>query len=365
MLLQANVVTHLVKRGFHMKDEILIPGQPGKPGEDMPQLSGAATVTLVLTAIVGLVLLIMLQYTVKLLLTLAVVEEPPAVYLPLSTDTEAGEATSRPANDQRVFITSNIPGAIRYLRSEAGTWAPWRGFAPNLFFGIANGIVQGIFTAILAAILPWNPSVSGPDSDPNYSHHKGSLASFLAGILALASLSRFAMVCTHIMITAPSEQYWWDRLRKSQWSEAKKTIPAVLIWATAVQVAAEGTFITGSPTLAAHPGARIAIGFVNFLVYVCITIPATILLIRVQASVLEDEMPTIVSFDKTFGQDTSATNGVLTIKMAIKSFDRSLLKRLGILLLKTVPLCAVATAAFVAIMMGEFVLFSVPLNKAY
>ena len=70
---------------------------------------------------------------------------------------------------------------------------------------------------------------------------------------------------------------------------------------------------------------------------------------RVQASVLADDVSTVVPFDKTFGQDTSSTNGVVTLQMALNSLDFDICKRLGIFFLKTIPIFTVLCLGFVVL----------------
>lgn len=93
---------------------------------------------------------------------------------------------------------------------------------------------------------------------------------------------------------------------------------------------------------------------INILLYILVAIPATILLVRVQASVLADDVATIVPFDKTFGQDTSDTDGVLTVQKAIKSIDRACFKRVCIYLAKSLPVLLAVTFTFVAAFMIMF-----------
>ncbi|KAF8475960.1 hypothetical protein BDZ91DRAFT_710655 [Kalaharituber pfeilii] len=303
-------------------------GQP-----EFPDLSRTALTVLVVTGVIGFILISLLQYPLKLLLTLTVVEEPPAVYLALEDDTPHIVSQGK----DRTFITSSIRGTLRHLRHEGGFWAPWRGIVPNFCFFIANAIVQSVFIGIMAAIFP----------------HR--LATFLGGILAMVAMSRFALLCTHVMIAAPLQHSWLTQLKKTSWDQAKKTFPALLTFAAALQLNVEVALIAKSPSM---PNAlRFSIVGIGFLAYILITIPATILLIRVQASVLPDDVPTIVQFDKTFGQDTSATGGYLTLTQAFKSFDIALFKRLFIFILKTVPITVFATLALIALLFAEFYLF--------
>lgn len=157
------------------------------------------------------------------------------------------------------------------------------------------------------------------------------------------------------MITPPEATYWWTRYCKTSWAQANKTVPAILIWATSIQLISELFALAAKTDIPS--GARISIFIINILLYIVIAIPATILLIRVQASALPDDTPTIVQFEKTFGQDTSDTGGVLTVQKAIKSIDCATFNRVCIFLAKTVP----ATIAFNLIVVALFILMFIAL----
>lgn len=314
---------------------------PNNGGGQPPLFNGPSSAKftiLFFTAVIGLVFVGLLQYTFKLLLTLTVVEEPPAVYLPLSDENEALNATPKPhlvsQDGDRVFITSSIRGVLRHLRREAGFWSPWRGLGPNIVFALANGFVRGIFISILELLMPLR------------------LATVIGGIASMVVLSRFALVCTHIMISAPTSARWWTRYSQTPWAQAKKTIPAVLIWATALQLVAELSILAASKDISS--GARISIFGTDIILYILIAIPATILLVRVQASVLPDDVNTIVPFDKTFGQDTSDTDGVLTVQKAFKSIDGKVFKRVCIFLAKATPILIASSTVFVVLFVVMF-----------
>lgn len=333
-----HAASHFVKRSKDLDFSVYmnLDKGPRPPLSNGP--SGTQLTILFLTGAVGLIFILLLQYTFKLLLTLTVVEEPPAVYLPLSDDAEALSATPKPhltrPEGDRIFITSSIRGTLRHLRHKAGIWSPWRGLGPHIVFALANIFTRGVAIGILETIMPLR------------------LAAVIGGIASMVALSRLALVCTHIMISAPEATRWWTRYHKTPWAQAKKTIPAVLIWAAALQLVAEISIEASKKDM--HPGFRITIFGTDILIYFLIAIPATILLVRVQASVLSDDVATIVPFDKTFGQDTSDTDGVLTVQKAVKSIDCAVFKRVCIFLVKSVPVVIATSSAVVALFVVMF-----------
>lgn len=325
----------------HLRSHMLPSGNDGQPDQPKFPLSNAQVVVLGSTFLIGAIVVSLVQYTFKLLLTLTVVEEPPSVYLSVEEDAEALNAPTTPRlvkqADDRVFITSSIRGTLRHLRREAGIWSPWRGFGANFVYLFAFSFFQGLITNFFATVLPL------------------SLATFAATVTNMVLLSKLALVCTHIMITAPECSSWWTRYQKTSWDQAKKTVPAIVLWACALEIP------TAVLTLAAEPDisstARTSILSVCLLLYILINLPATILLARIQASVLPDDAVTIVPFDKTFGQDTSDTDGVLTVKKAIRSIDCAVIKRVCIFLVKSIPIVFATNVIFVVLIVGMFFSF--------
>lgn len=304
-------------------------------------LSDAQIVILGFTALIGIIVIALDLYTFKLLLALTVVEEPPSVYLSVEEDAEALNAPTTPrlvnqASD-RVFITSSIRGTLRHLRREAGIWSPWRGFRANFVFLFAFSFFQGLITKFLGIVLPL------------------SLATFAATVASIVLLSKLALVCTHIMITAPERSSWCTRYQKTTWDQANKTVPALVLWACAHQIPTAVSILGASEGISST--VRISILSVGLLLYILINIPATILLVRIQASVLPDDVVTIVPFDKTFGQDTSDTGGVLTVKKAIRSIDCAVIKRVCIFLAKSIPIILALNTIVVVLIVAMFCSF--------
>lgn len=313
-------------------------GNDGQPDQPKHPLSNAQVAALVFTVLIGSIVISLVQYTFKLLLTLTVVEEPPSLYLSVEEDAEALNAPTTPhlvrQTGDRNFITSSIRGTLRHLRQQAGIWSPWRGFAANFVFLIAFAFFQGTITKFFGIVLPLG------------------LATFAATVASMVLLSKLALVCTHIMITAPEHSSWCTRYQKTTWAQANKTVPAIVLWACALQIPTLVSLLGASEDIL--PTVRIRIFGVGLLLYILINIPATIILARVQASVLADDAVTIVPFDKTFGQDTSDSDGVLTLKKAIQSIDCAVVKRVCIFLAKSIPIILAINTIFVVLFMAMF-----------
>ncbi|KAI5803287.1 hypothetical protein DFH27DRAFT_652461 [Peziza echinospora] len=306
-------------------------------GPDNSPLSGLYLILFIVAVVLGVSILELVQYPINLLLTLAIVESPPAVYLPLESEDAETTIGSAPTphltrqGDERIFVTSSIRRTLKHLKQQGGFFAPWRGIVPSIFFAIANSFARGFFVSILAILFPVR------------------LASILGGVASIVALSRFALVVTHIKISSPQPGVsWWTRLGNTTWAQAKGTIPALVVFAVASQVAIEFAILSNNPELGRS--ARFGIISSDLLAFFFLVLPANVLLTRVQASVLADDVSTVVPFDKTFGQDTSSTNGVLTLQMALNSLDFDICKRLGIFFLKTIPLFTALCIGFVILL---------------
>lgn len=157
------------------------------------------------------------------------------------------------------------------------------------------------------------------------------------------------MISFSIMIAVPQPgKSWFTRIRETPWSSATKTIPALLIFSVCLQVVTElGRTITSQENFSV--AARLTFIFVDIVAYIFLVVPATILLVRVQASTLPDDIQTIVPFDRTFGQDISLTNDALTVKGAMESLDWPVMKRTLGFMAKTVPIAFAVTMAYATV----------------
>ena len=105
-------------------------------------------------------------------------------------------------------------------------------------------------------------------------------------------------------------------------------------------------------------GSQAFFGYLIFLcLFVAITIPALVTMVRVAASMLPEEDETIVEFDRTFqGRTTPEILGgqnKIGITEAWKSFPRASRVRLLKLMAKVAAISAAAWLVFVMVMVAE------------
>ncbi len=212
-------------------------------------------------------------------------------------------------------ITAKLRTAVRYLRERAGFWSRFR--------GISLWIVYHFLFARLSQFFSiWIPM--GID-----------------GGLAAVILARLRMGWTHIVISEPSKKYWFQRL-PSWGSWIKIALPTfVLAVCEQITLALPIAFwcafglarFTDPQNIADLNDAErnmvilkgLAVVLLGLLSAVAIVIPATVSLTRVQASLLPDEVETIVPFDRSFGGKVIPAivggSGAIGMLEAWKTFD--------------------------------------------
>lgn len=123
------------------------------------------------------------------------------------------------------------------------------------------------------------------------------------------------------MVSVPRPKITLDSFRHITWYQAWKTLPALVLCTWGLETL---LFI---PTLSSNDDNQALYVCGMWLLYLILSIPASIVLVRVQVSIIPEEFPISIPCDQSFLQDTSSTEGSLTLMMAIKSLDFSLLSR--------------------------------------
>ncbi|KAI5844367.1 hypothetical protein DFP73DRAFT_51074 [Morchella snyderi] len=254
-----------------------------------------------------------LLYTFKVLVTLASIETPPAISLPLDTDNRKA-ADILGISDRQQYVTSSIRGTLKHLRTQAGVLSAWRGFGASFVYYLATASVANILHGFLGASLP---------------------ASLVIVVLSTLLLARFSLAVTHIIISRPQPTWWIKRVLAIPWSSARKTLPAMTHlalaqWATYKLLALASNDESSLPI-------KVSMALLNFAMNLFVVLPLWIILVRVQASLLPDTQEAIVSFDRTFGKEGS---DVLSFKEAAKSFKCKGWQRMAMLVGKMVGIIA-------------------------
>ncbi|RYP69654.1 hypothetical protein DL769_005224 [Monosporascus sp. CRB-8-3] len=308
------------------------------------RIHNALTGLAVINTIVWLPVLILLCYTVGTLFpTLAIVEDesPPPSYERVSLkedveendgaekvkagfgEEEGGLPRSRP-------VTSGFFAIFRLLHSIGG----WR----SLFRGFWCATAASAATFLIAFAVSAIPYV--PDA-----------VSLTVGSLATVQLSAAWL---HIVITAPSPQPFWRRL-PGLGAALRATALPTLVATVAVLLAYElpapllhamgfetvegplpGTIVSADGSSLAK---ILAVVLVELLILHFLSVPASIVLLRCQASLLpaEDASRTVVPFDRAFGlegENGPRERGYVTMLEAWRTFSRAAWRRLVVLYVK-------------------------------
>lgn len=327
-----------------------------------------------LNLIVFLPLALIIEYTVRQIYpVLAIVEnENPPAYEPVSLnddsaslaeDTQNGvpkpHGTSVPSGSfPSHTVTSSLRGCHRILRASGGFRANFRGFFCLFAQSTMTYMLMGIFSASL-----------------------GNGFSSVGTLLASLSLVQFSTAWVHIVISQPSPLHFWRRL-----PPFKRTFEATWKAVTLYWAAAEFTRwvplligallglqfqndITDDKPVEQPDGfiwKIITLGSVAIICSILLLIPAHIILVRVQASLLPEDTETIVPFDRSFEGTVEPAvvggKGYVSMRNAWKTFSHSAWRRIVKLYVKIYAI-SLAFAAFIGLVIGGQVMLIISNTK--
>ncbi|KAL7822947.1 hypothetical protein V8C26DRAFT_388146 [Trichoderma gracile] len=300
-----------------------------------------------LNAIILLPVSLLVNYTLfHIYPVFAIIEdENPPAYEPLAMPTNGdgfdeeaiAGSTTKPTDGAARTVTSSLRSINRLLTSYGGFRANFRGFMCAL--------TQSVLISIVASIFSWGPVRP------------------FAELLASLVMVQFGAAWVHIVISQPSPRRFWRRLPpfKRAFDATWKAI--VLYWAATqvhqwVPVLLAELIGFDAPTMAnlQSGGASDAIreGDITYLIkatvyillstmlWVVVIIPARVVVIRIQASLLPEDEDPIIPFDRSFtGKVEPAIVGGLgyaTISDAWSTFSKAAWRRVVILYAKIVAI---------------------------
>jgi hypothetical protein len=297
-----------------------------------------------------------IRYTFgQLIATLAIIESPEASFEPLPTiDPDSDEAApevdgepvdSEPVAGRPTAITSSFRRSLELLKSKGGPPARFRGF--NIF--VAR-IILSLMLTVFFSMLPFTVNV----------------------ILTNVALANFDLAWTHIVISDPSPKPWYRRIPGLSAFKKVATPSAIVAVVVAVQINFSlpvllvqiyrlyKRIFNGTAPNQSAPAVSLQSIFIVVLTLVLTTvlmIPATVVLTRVQASLLDDAEETIVPFDRSFGgkfvPEITGGPGVVGMLDAWKTFGWPARIRLLIIYLKAALLEIIVILIFAAVLAIE------------
>ncbi|KAF3767811.1 hypothetical protein M406DRAFT_321733 [Cryphonectria parasitica EP155] len=324
----------------------------GSDNDDMAQLPGWAVLVFFANFLVFAPVFLYIGYTLSHVYpTLAIIEDPqPPSYAALSLNADEPTADGTHAADESSALTTTSFRRInRLLYSTAGWTSNFRGLGCAVALNFAALFCGSIFSFVLPASL-------------------GVLFAALATV-------QLSAAWTHIIISAPSSQHFWQRLPPFAKTFQATWLPVCAYWA-AIQVTRllprllshafglsrwDPRNPTAVPNYSAH---AVWQGFVVLVVSVACTIllviPAQVVLCRVQASLLPPDEDTIVPFDRSFGGVVEPAvvtgKGYVDFLTAWRTFERASWIRLYRLLAKIMLVALAVYAVVMVIVVPEAIL---------
>lgn len=284
------------------------------------------------------------------------IEDPqPPSYTPVnlnehSTD-PTGRSTPAPAHveDETALVTTSFRRINRLLLSTAGWTSNFRGIGCAIVLSFALSVCGAIFQGI-----PFVPRTVGV-------------------LLASLATVQLSTVWTHVVVSAPSSLRFYQRLPPFGKTFQATWAPVSAYWA-ATQVTTFLPFLVSrglgllqfdlrNPTQV--PDYRADAIWKSLLVLIItvacmllLVVPAQVILIRVQASLLPPDEDTIVPFDRSFGGQVEPAvitgKGYVNFRTAWMTFSRESWIRLYKLLAKILLATLAVYALFLTVVVPEF-----------
>lgn len=335
------------------------------------QLPGWAFGVFFLDLIIFLPFVLVVGYTFNNVFpVIAMIEDPsPPAYEPVSLNADneslaednaaaAADESARGGQDTRA-ISSSFRALHRTLYGIAGLKSYFRGFACWIALTVSTLFVYSIVSAV-----PFIPAI-------------------VAAMISALALVQLYCAWLHVVITAPSEKRFYQRLPPFKKAFQACALPTVLyfialeIHSFLPQLLFRALGVTTwdpknpsqVPQADPHDTWKLLIVFiVSITTTIFITIPAHVVLTRTQASLIPEEDETIVPFDRSFqGKLEPAIvggRGYVTIKDAWQTFSRASWVRLVKLYLKIFAVSLVVYFGMALIVVPEFFLIARSTQKA-
>ncbi|KAF5019614.1 hypothetical protein F66182_8380 [Fusarium sp. NRRL 66182] len=328
---------------------------PPDLAHEISQLPEWSSLVFLLNLIIIVPIFVIINYTFETVFpVLAIVEdEKPPAYDPLPVEPLSDNGMPKPAGTpsapvavQGRPVTSSFRATYRLVRSQGGFRALFRGL-PCL---AAQALVTGLISGPIYSIAPFS-----------------FVFSSLVSSLILVQLST---AWVHIVITPASVLPFWRRLPPFKATFNATWRPTLIYWA-ATQIASfitigiaylvqakQGADLNDPNSFAgAVPALIIAI-----LLQIAVQIPAYVVLVRVQASLLPADADTIVPFDRSFnGRIEPVVVGGLgyaTVRDAWSSFSKSAWRRIVMLNVKVAAISVVAVLFTAALIIPQFIILA-------
>ncbi|KAH7328227.1 hypothetical protein B0I35DRAFT_416907 [Stachybotrys elegans] len=284
-------------------------------------------------------------------------DENPPEYEPVSLN-EDGSADG-PIPGQPIAVSSSARSIHRLLMANGGFRANFR--------GLACFLVQAVLTVALVLVFVGALGTGGTS---------------IATLLASLTLIQFSTAWVHIIITRPSDLHFWSRLPSFNHTFNATWKPVVLLWAATevtrwlprifaliagIDLPDLNSGFNGPKNpesgIKVDPALRWAapvMVVLSLLGVIFLTIPAQVILFRVQASLLPADAETIINFDRSFqgqvGPVITTGKGYATVSQAWSTFTRAAWRRLVALYCKIFLISALVVIFVTIIAIPEMII---------
>ncbi|KAG9247657.1 hypothetical protein BJ878DRAFT_564724 [Calycina marina] len=327
-----------------------------KMQEFKPPVWGVVLVAI--TAFAYLLASFAIEYTFSHLIPSLVMVESTEAVLFEPIEKEDPDAIPDSKLEQELFlikqqpITSSFCRTIKLLHSVGGFCARFRGLSVYVF----SSVLAASVNHSVAAIIPLS-------------------AIGISEIITAVLFANLWMAWTHIVISAPSELPWFRRVPTYQsWKKiAGPTAYAAVAEQISVLFPVGLILVSGIADISPEDRKNMSsterhivvlktIGIIitTFATLLFVALPARVALTRIHASLLPEDQKTIVPVDRSFSGKVNDMDEHLTIRDALKTFERSSRIRLIKTYAKGFFMQVALAMVFFTIVAGEVVLIIGP-----
>lgn len=184
------------------------------------------------------------------------------------------------------MITTNLKKSLVHLHKVGGFRARWRGLGISMVYHFCHALLA---QCLMVPLMFINPMMQP-----------------LGFIIASVLLARIHMTWTHIMVSGPSEKPWYRRMPRGMRVWKALFLPS-LVYAVSQQLVVVlpmvTFFVTQVPPSDSTTDGLVFRLFCSLVTAECVALfflmPASVVLTRVEASLLPEDEDTIVEFDRT------------------------------------------------------------------
>ncbi|KAL4723128.1 hypothetical protein ACLX1H_009618 [Fusarium chlamydosporum] len=324
-------------------------------GHELNQLPDWSFFVFMVNFILFIPVFLLCSYTFeKVFPVLAIVEdEKPPAYAPLPVESLADDGMPKPAGTsasptagQGKPVTSSFRATFGLLRSTGGFRAMYRGLFMHLIQGLALGLINGML------------------------YHITSYSFVIAHLISSLICVQLSTAWVHIVITPESQARWYSRIPPFKSTFLATWRPTIIFWAASQIVTLSGlgtlyvldTDGNEIPQIEGSEGSVFGVMILALFLQIAVQIPAYVVLIRVQASLLPADADTIVPFDRSFNGRIEPVvvggRGYATVRDAWASFSKSAWRRIVMLEVKVIAITIASFFGLMVIVIPQIILLA-------